>query len=164
METQSYQCVFSIIKLLCFCNSRKLCVYNKNTAAHNILQCHIWGVSGNTCWHCVVQYNSSYKPYIMCLAPRLQWRSCVRQHGQTLPEISPVHYTFDFKLISGSCALPNTLVSPSFSLPPMFSYEVMTLSLRNWVVKTLGEAKHSLKAGEVYCPKQSLGPPELWTG
>jgi hypothetical protein len=43
----------------------------------------------------------------------------------------------------------------------MFSYEVITHSLRSWVVKALEEAKHNLKAGKLHCPKQSSGSLKL---
>lgn len=62
-------------------------------------------------------YKSWYRVHIVSLAPRLQW-SRVMQHRQTLPERSLLHYTFDFKLIFGTWALPNTLVMPNFSLLP----------------------------------------------
>lgn len=103
-----------------------------------------------------VWYNSLYKAHIVCLAPRLQW-IWMRQHCQALPERSPGHYTFDFKLISGSYALPNTLL-PSFSLPPHVQWGGDDPQLERLGCKGSQRSQIEPQSRKIsYCPKQSLG-------
>lgn len=116
MERKCYKTLSSIIKPLCFHKNTKLCVCATKTL--QFLTHH--GVKSEVSQAILVGavlvwYNSWYKVRIVSSAPRPQW-SWVTQHRQALPERSLLHYTFDFKLIFGSCTLPNTSMLPNFSL------------------------------------------------